>query len=296
MDPKANVLVRNIDTEVTQQQLFDTFSKYGPIKSCKLEQYPDGKSRGFGYIQFESPDFAEKAIEQTKDLEFKGKKVEVLHHQKREERKIGDNNSFYNIFVQKLPEGTDDKKLQTMFGEFGEITSAHVQRGDNDNQYKDFGYVSFKETESAAAAVAKMNKFKQEDGNYLLVSQHISKRENEVAKSSTSGPIQNSMKKTYESNLFVKNIPAEITEDEVIKLFSECGPVMSVKLRQGKYFNPSAAYRQYFVLFQDIESAKSAIQKFDQSTPFGARALSVQFWVPGSELHAEREQRSFQQI
>ena len=62
MDPKANVLVRNIDTEISQQQLFETFSKYGGIKSCKLETYPDGKSRGFGYIQFENPDTAEKAI------------------------------------------------------------------------------------------------------------------------------------------------------------------------------------------------------------------------------------------
>lgn len=71
------------------------------------------------------------------------------------------------------------------------------------------------------------------------------------------------MKKTYESNLFVKNIPAEIKEEEVVKLFEECGPVISIKLRQGKYFNPSAAYRQYFVLFQDIDGAKQAIQKFD---------------------------------
>ena len=132
MDPKANVLVRNIDLEVTQQQLFEAFSKYGPIKSCKLEQYPDGKSRGFGYIQFENADLAEKAIDATKDLEFNSKKVEVLHHQKREERKTGDTTSFYNIFVQKLPEGTDDKALQSMFGEFGEITSAHVQRGDTE--------------------------------------------------------------------------------------------------------------------------------------------------------------------
>jgi RNA recognition motif-containing protein len=76
-----------------------------------------------------------------------------------------------------------------------------------------------------------MNKSKLEDGTYLLVGQHISKRENEVAKSSTSGPIQNSMKKTYESNLFVKNIPAEIKEEELVKLFEECGPVISVKLR-----------------------------------------------------------------
>jgi polyadenylate-binding protein len=269
------VLVRNIDLEVDQQSLFDAFSKFGAIKSCKLESYPDGKSRGFGYIQFENADTAEKAITASAGLEFNGKKVEALPHQKREERKTGDNNAFYNIFVQKLPAGTDDKKLEKMFSEFGEITSAHVQRGDDNSQYKDFGYVSFKETESAAQAVEKKNKTQQDDGSYLLVNQHISKRENEVSKSSTSGPIQNSMKKTYESNLFVKNIPTEINEEEVIKLFAECGPVMSVKLRQGKYFNPSAAYRQYFVLYQDIESAKSAIQKFDQSTPFGARALSV---------------------
>lgn len=50
MDPKANVLVRNIALEVTQQELFDAFVKFGPIRSCKLEMFPDGKSRGFGYI------------------------------------------------------------------------------------------------------------------------------------------------------------------------------------------------------------------------------------------------------
>lgn len=243
--------------------MFDTFSKYGGIRSCKLEQYPDGKSRGFGYIQFESAEIAEKAIEDSGDIEFNGKPVEVLVHQKREERKGTDEKQFYNIFVQKLPAGTDDNKLSEMFSEFGEITSAHVQRGDDNSTFKDYGYVSFKETESAASAVEKMNKFKLEDGTYLLVNQHISKRENEVAKSSTSGPIQNSMKKTYESNLFVKNIPSEITEEELTKLFEECGPVMSIKLRQGKYFNPQAAYRQYFVLYQDIEGAKAAIQKFD---------------------------------
>jgi RNA recognition motif-containing protein len=50
MDPKANVLVRNIALEVTQQELYDAFVKFGPIRSCKLEMFPDGKSRGFGYI------------------------------------------------------------------------------------------------------------------------------------------------------------------------------------------------------------------------------------------------------
>lgn len=104
------------------------------------------------------------------------------------------------------------------------------------------------------------------------------------------------MRRTYESNLFVKNIPSEIKEEEIMGLFSEIGEVISIKLRQGKYFNPQAAYRQYFVLYKDIDCAKRAIQRFDQSTPFGARALSVQFWMPTQELHQEREQRSFQEV
>ena len=71
------------------------------------------------------------------------------------------------------------------------------------------------------------------------------------------------MRKTFESNLFVKNIPAEIAEEEIMKLFTEIGPVISIKLRQGKYFNPNAAYRQYFVLYKEIDCAKRAIQRFD---------------------------------
>lgn len=104
------------------------------------------------------------------------------------------------------------------------------------------------------------------------------------------------MRRTFESNLFVKNIPSEIAEAEITTLFEEIGPVISIKLRQGKYFNPEAAYRQYFVLYKDIECAKRAIQRFDQSTPFGARALSVQFWMPTQELHQEREQRCFNEV
>lgn len=223
----------------------------------------------------------------------------MLTHQRREQRPDAER-SFLNIFVQGLPEGTSDDSLKAMFADFGEIQSAHVQRergGETSDVLTNKGYVSFKEGESAQKAIDAMHKKQMEDGSYLLVSQHISKRENQVASTSTTAnSIQSSMRKTFESNLFVKNIPTEIKEEELRGLFEEIGPVISIKLRQGKYFNPNAAYRQYFVLYKDIDCAKRAIQKFDQSTPFGARALSVQFWMPTNELHQEREQRSFQEV
>ncbi len=297
IEPKANVLVRGIDLAVTQQQFHDEFVAFGAIRSCKLELYADGKGRGFGYIQFESEDSANAAIAKSGQIQFNGKPVEVLTHQRREQR-AGQERNFQNLFVQGLPAGTDNDKLSAMFAEFGEIVSAHVQRGgETNNVLQNKGYVSFKTGEQAKAAIDAMHKKKMDDNSYLLVSQHISKRDNQVAtQQPNSNTIQSSIRKTYESNLFVKNIPSDIKEEEIIALFEELGPVISIKLRQGKYFNPNAAYRQYFILYKDIESAKKAIQRFDQATPFGARPLSVQFWMPTTELHQEREQRSYHEV
>ena len=54
MEPKANVMVKSVHPEVTQQQLSQAFEQFGTIQSCKLAVYPDGKSREFGFIQFET--------------------------------------------------------------------------------------------------------------------------------------------------------------------------------------------------------------------------------------------------
>lgn len=126
-DPKANLVVKFIDAGVTQQQFFEAFQRFGPIRSCKLELFSDGKSRGFGYIQFESEEAANAAIAQSGTLEFNGKKVEILNHQRKEQRPQQES-SFLNLFVQGLPEGTDDDKLRAMFAQYGEIQSAHVHR------------------------------------------------------------------------------------------------------------------------------------------------------------------------
>lgn len=49
-DSKANILVRNLPKETDQKELRGLFVEFGNIKSCKLEVYGTGVSRGFGYI------------------------------------------------------------------------------------------------------------------------------------------------------------------------------------------------------------------------------------------------------
>jgi RNA recognition motif-containing protein len=46
----ANIIVRNLAPELSQDDLFKHFGQYGNIHSLKLETFHDGKSRGFCYI------------------------------------------------------------------------------------------------------------------------------------------------------------------------------------------------------------------------------------------------------
>lgn len=112
-DDKANIIVRNLSPELNQKTIWDHFSQYGKIKSLKLEELPDGKSRGFCFIQFLRKEDAEAAITKADKTELGGQKMEVTTHKNKEER-YGD-----NLYIQGLPAGTDDKKIEQMFSEFG---------------------------------------------------------------------------------------------------------------------------------------------------------------------------------
>lgn len=118
-DEQANLLVKNIDKEITQQALHEVFKTHGDIVSCKLETYPDGKtSRGYAYVQYKTKESAEAAVQALNGVELNGKKLEVLKHEKRDKTKTSGTTettktpvSNNNLFVKNLPEGTTDAQL-----------------------------------------------------------------------------------------------------------------------------------------------------------------------------------------
>lgn len=104
---KANLLVKNIDKDVTQKDLYDLFKEYGEIVSCKLELYNDGKSKGYAYILYSNEEEADKAMSALSDKEINGKKIEILKHEKKDKRDHAPA-KYNNLFVKNLPKGTDD--------------------------------------------------------------------------------------------------------------------------------------------------------------------------------------------
>ncbi|GMH90582.1 hypothetical protein TrVE_jg11315 [Triparma verrucosa] len=124
----GNIFVKNLHESIDNKQLYDTFSLFGNILSCKVVTDPEsGASKGYGYVHYETAEAAEAAIGKLDGMLIEGLEVQVINFMRRHERP--DQASWTNCFIKNIPIHWDDEKLTTVFAEFGEIVSATVSRG-----------------------------------------------------------------------------------------------------------------------------------------------------------------------
>lgn len=165
----TNCYVKNIDTEVKEEEFRELFEKYGAITSASLAKDDNGVSRGFGFVNFVNHDSAAKAVEELNDKEYKGHVLYVGRAQKKHEREEELRKQYeaarvekasryqgVNLYIKNLDDEIDDDKLRAEFTSFGTITSAKVMRDDH-GKSKGFGFVCFSNPEEATKAVSEMN-------------------------------------------------------------------------------------------------------------------------------------------
>jgi len=73
----GNIFIKNLDKHIDTKAIYDTFSMFGNILSCKVACDLEGNSKGYGFIHFETEDAANKAIEKVNGMLLDGKKVLV---------------------------------------------------------------------------------------------------------------------------------------------------------------------------------------------------------------------------
>lgn len=73
-----NILVRNLPRTVSERELVQMFSQYGPVESYNLVfDALTGESKGFGYIEMEKDSDAKRAIKGLNGSEVQNKKIRV---------------------------------------------------------------------------------------------------------------------------------------------------------------------------------------------------------------------------
>jgi RNA recognition motif-containing protein len=67
--------IRNLPLVLEESTIIKHFKSFGNVKTVRLIKNKDGKSKGFGYVDFEGQDGLENAIKNTAPMEIEGKTI-----------------------------------------------------------------------------------------------------------------------------------------------------------------------------------------------------------------------------
>jgi len=272
----GNVFIKNLDKSIDNKAMYDTFSAFGNILSCKVAQDGDGASKGYGFVHFETEEAAMNAIQKVNGMLLNEKKVFVGRFVPRKEREkeLGEKaKKFTNVYIKNFGEDLGDEKLKEVFSKFGKITSYKVVkdkdvRGEEgeeiidqgpDSKNKGFGFVSFEDSESAEKAVDELNGVEM-FGKTLYVgrAQKKAERQQELKKKFEQLKLER-LNRYQGVNLYVKNLDDTIDDERLRKEFAPYGTITSAKV-----MNEEGRSKGFgFVCFSSPEEATKAVTEMN---------------------------------
>ncbi|XP_034016175.1 polyadenylate-binding protein 1A-like isoform X2 [Thalassophryne amazonica] len=253
----GNIFIKNLDKSIDNKALYDTFSAFGNILSCKVV-CDDNGSKGYGFVHFETQEAAERAIEKMNGMLLNDRKVFVGRFKSRKEREaeLGARaKEFTNVYIKNFGDDMDDEKLRELFGN---AMSIRVMTDDN-GKSRGFGFVSFEKHEDAQKAVDEMNG-KELNGKLIYVGRAQKKVERQTElKRKFEQMKQDRMTRYQGVNLYVKNLDDGIDDERLRKEFSPFGTITSAKVMmeggRSKGFG--------FVCFSSPEEATKAVTEMN---------------------------------
>ncbi|XP_051887188.1 embryonic polyadenylate-binding protein-like isoform X1 [Pristis pectinata] len=256
----GNIFIKNLDESIDNKALYDTFSAFGNILSCKVVSDESG-SKGYGFVHFETQEAANRAIETMNGMLLNDRKVFVGHFKSHKEREAELGNKaleYTNIYIKNFGEDMSSSRLREIFNVFGKTLSVRVMT-DQHGRSRGFGFVNFEKHEDARKAVAKMN---GEEINSRVVyvgrAQKKAERQNELRRKFEL--MKQERNSRYQGvNLYVKNLDDGIDDECLRKEFSPYGTITSAKvMTEGGHSKGFG-----FVCFSSPEEATKAVTEMN---------------------------------
>lgn len=257
----GNIYIKNLDKSIDNKALYDTFSAFGNILSCKIAQGEDG-SKGFGFVHFETQNAAELAIDKVNGMLLNEKKVFVGNFVSKKERidKMGNQpKKFTNVFIKNLGKDVSEDEFLELCSQFGKIQSYMLAKEDDESN-KGFGFVSYETPEEASEAVSKISQMEFKN-RILYAGRAQKKNERQAALRHEFEKKKNERQSRYQGvNLYVKNLDDSVDDARLREEFTQFGTITSAKIMRDDKENSKGFG---FVCFSSPEEATKAVTEMN---------------------------------
>ncbi|XP_071562605.1 sex-lethal homolog isoform X3 [Temnothorax nylanderi] len=179
-----------------------------------------------------------------------------FQQQQQQQQIKGNDEPRTNLIINYLPQNMNEKELYSLFVTIGPVESCRVMKDYKTGYSYGFGFVNYAKAEDAATAISTLNGLQVQ---------------NKRLKVSFARPSGEEIKET---NLYVTNLPRNITESQIDELFSKFGNIVQKNILRDKLTGLPRGVA--FVRFDKREEAQEAITQLHGTIPEGgSEPLSV---------------------
>lgn len=257
----GNIFVRNLAPSVDNKGLYDIFSVFGNILSCKVAQDEKGESKKYGYVHFETAEAAQDAISKLDGMLIDDVKVSVAKFVKRQDRNTA--HHWTNLYLKQFPLSWTEANLAELCAPFGKVQSVFLSKSP-EGVSKGFGFVNFEEQDAAEKALAELNgKTVSEEQTLPLYANRAQKKSERVREIRTRMETQKMdfITKSQSMNLYVKNLADSVTDEQFKDAFKVHGTITSARIMRDKDTQVSRGFG--FVCYSAAEEAMKALAEMN---------------------------------
>ena len=281
----GNIFLKNLDREMTNKQLHELCSQYGPVISAAQSTDANNVRLGYGHVHFQTEEAAAAAVEGLNNKEVNGLVLTAGIFVRKIEREKEEEKTFKKVFFKNLKSDVTEESLKKFLSAYGTATAAFVN-GHPKFSTK-YAIVDMSSHEEAVAVIEKLHGEKKEiagDDHSLFVCRCRKKADRK--------PTHNDMYQNEGRNLYIKYLPDDLNDESLRAAFAPFGEIESLSLQM----TPEGIFRGVaFVCYKTKESADTALRQLNGKMVFDQRNLYVSLAQRRDARHKlmQEQQRTF---
>ncbi|CAJ1979138.1 unnamed protein product [Sphenostylis stenocarpa] len=238
----SEVYIGGIPYDVSIEDLKSFCERIGEVAEVRVMKGKHSiENKGFSFVTFRSVELASKAIEELNNTEFKGKKIKCSTTQAK-----------HRLFIGNVPRGWGVEDLRKIVTEIGPgVTGVELVKDmKNTNNNRGFAFIDYYNN-----ACAEYSKLKMMSPTFKL-------GENAPTVSWADPKNADSSAASQVKAVYVKNLPKNVTQEELKKLFERHGKITKVVLPPAKFGQEKN--RIGFVHFAERSNAMKALKNTER--------------------------------